>query len=327
VSGDGRYVAFTIGCGGPMYGTFTAKLLEFDRQRSTLRTVTSETIGCTIDCYGEPRYTPRYSADGNAIVYARDTSAHSTCGDSSVVVSERVPRYGSGVIAQRPCDNSLDTPDISGDGRFVALRWLWTAPNVPTFLTFIGPDIEVLDRASSPPSGVLASATNSDTAAHGAADSPAIDDDGGVVAFTSSADDLAPVDRNGVDDVFTRLRATALAFPTDVVAGDGPTVTEPANGPTTTVFMTVIDPVLRDASETVRWRTRDGTATAPTDYTAGNGTITLTSDGYQMTGSIALTVRGDNVVEGPEAFHVELAGPTGFQSVGQRTVTILDHGG
>jgi hypothetical protein len=61
-------------------------------------------------------------------------------------------------------------------------------------------------------------------------------------------------------------------------------------------------------SVTVKFRTVDGTATAPGDYTARNGTLTI-ADG-QKARNVAITVQGDDIDETDETFRVLLSDPT-----------------
>jgi chitinase len=58
---------------------------------------------------------------------------------------------------------------------------------------------------------------------------------------------------------------------------------------------------------TVSYATADGTATAPSDYTAKSGTLTFSSD--TLTRSLGVITIGDNTLEPDETFVVNLSNP------------------
>src|SRR6185436_10601946 len=59
---------------------------------------------------------------------------------------------------------------------------------------------------------------------------------------------------------------------------------------------------------TVNWSTADGTATAPSDYTSGKGTLTF--DPGVTTQTVTVQVSGDTLNEADESFFVDLSAPT-----------------
>jgi uncharacterized repeat protein (TIGR01451 family) len=59
----------------------------------------------------------------------------------------------------------------------------------------------------------------------------------------------------------------------------------------------------------VDWSTAAGTATAPDDFTAANGTLIIPAGG--MLSSVTVTVTGDAAFESDESFSVNLANPSG----------------
>jgi aryl-phospho-beta-D-glucosidase BglC (GH1 family) len=74
---------------------------------------------------------------------------------------------------------------------------------------------------------------------------------------------------------------------------------------------------------TVNYSTQDGTATAPSDYTAASGTLTFAPGETSKT--IHIQVRGDTVVEPNETFFVNLSSPTNATIAdGQGQGTILN---
>ena len=72
----------------------------------------------------------------------------------------------------------------------------------------------------------------------------------------------------------------------------------------------------------VQYRTVDGTATAPADYTAATGTVVIQPGATTV--QIPLTIRRDKVQEGDEQFTVQLTSTTGGYIDRVGTVTIRD---
>ena len=107
------------------------------------------------------------------------------------------------------------------------------------------------------------------------------------------------------------------APPLPVLSIADASVDEGDTGSTTLDFTVTLD---RAATETVtvEWATSDGTATAGTDYTAGNGTLTFSSGDSSKT--VSVTVAGDNVDEPNETFEVTLTNPSGA-TLGDDTAT------
>ena len=87
----------------------------------------------------------------------------------------------------------------SGDGRFVAFA---SAANDLTTASTTSTDVYLRDRKSG--STTLVSATAAGAGGDGVSDSPAVSDDGTLVAFRSDAADLVSGDTNGRSDVFLR---------------------------------------------------------------------------------------------------------------------------
>ncbi|HEX5948064.1 MAG TPA: Calx-beta domain-containing protein, partial [Actinomycetota bacterium] len=60
---------------------------------------------------------------------------------------------------------------------------------------------------------------------------------------------------------------------------------------------------------TVDWATANGTATAPSDYTPGSGTVMFAS--LDTTETVSVQVHGDTMVEADETFILNLSAPSG----------------
>ncbi len=105
--------------------------------------------------------------------------------------------------------------------------------------------------------------------------------------------------------------------PPELSIGDA-SVTEGDTGSTTMTFTVTLN---RTATETVTvdWATADGTATAGTDYTAGNGTLTFNIGDSSKT--VSVTVAGDNVDERNETFTVTLSNASSGATIGDGVAT------
>jgi hypothetical protein len=88
------------------------------------------------------------------------------------------------------------------------------------------------------------------------------------------------------------------------------------------IFTVTLSPA-RSSPVTVNYATANGTATAPSDYTAKNGTLTFAPG--ETSKPVSVSVNGDRVVEPNETFTVNLSSPSGATlSDGQGVGTILN---
>ena len=95
--------------------------------------------------------------------------------------------------------------------------------------------------------------------------------------------------------------------PTPVIAPGSLTTVE-GDAATKVVNLTVTLSQASGRTVTAHWATHNDTAVAPGDYTAASGTITFTPG--QVTKTVALTIKGDNVAEANERFYVQFSAPT-----------------
>ncbi len=103
-------------------------------------------------------------------------------------------------------------------------------------------------------------------------------------------------------------RAFLLSPSPEVSIGDA-SVTEGDSGTRSATLTLTLDHTT-SRSVSVAYATRNGTATAPGDFTAANGTVTFAP--FQRTRTVSVTVRGDTSVEPDEAFTVVLSNPAGL---------------
>jgi uncharacterized repeat protein (TIGR01451 family) len=93
------------------------------------------------------------------------------------------------------------------------------------------------------------------------------------------------------------------------------------NAGTTNFAFTVTQSAISGLTTTVNYATADGTATAPSDYVATSGTLTIPTG--NTTGTINVAVNGDTVYEPNETFTVILSGPmmaTATTAIGTGTI-------
>jgi hypothetical protein len=116
--------------------------------------------------------------------------------------------------------------------------------------------------------------------------------------------------------------------PTPTISIDDVRVQEGAPGDKPRATFTVRLSSASGRDVTVRYGTADGTATAPADYTAASGTLTLPAG--SASGVVSVVVRGDAIDEPDETFFVNLSQPVGatiFDAHAIGTIVDDDEGG
>jgi Calx-beta domain/Bacterial Ig domain len=110
---------------------------------------------------------------------------------------------------------------------------------------------------------------------------------------------------------------------------DNPTVSisdtavQEGNSGTRNAIFTVSLSTAISRTATVNYATQDGTASSPSDYTGGTGTVTFNPGETSKT--ISIPVNGDTTPENDETFKVNLSGPSQATiGTGSGTGTILD---
>jgi glucose/arabinose dehydrogenase len=145
---------------------------------------------------------------------------------------------------------------------------------------------------------------------------------GGTVYDFDNWDDGLAQSHNLTVSTPTVLNAT---LSTRSISVAGTQLLEGNSGTTNaTVPVTLDHPASRPV--TVQWTTQDGTATAPSDYTASSGSVVFPAGTTQQT--INVPVVGDTTVEPDETFNVHLSSPENANlAVADATVKILDDDG
>ena len=141
----------------------------------------------------------------------------------------------------------------------------------------------------------------------------------GVVTITAVNNDVDALDKE-VTVSATATNAQGVTAPQDatltITDDDAPSltigdasVTEGDSGTSATLTFTVTLAPAATLPVTVDWRTADGTATAGTDYAAGNGTLTFETG--DATKTVEVTVTGDDADEPNETLTVTLSNESG----------------
>jgi Calx-beta domain len=138
--------------------------------------------------------------------------------------------------------------------------------------------------------------------------------DNSTTTFTATATDAADV-TSACSDPITYVHEAPEISIDDVSAPEG-------NGPTGLHFtVSLSSPAPADVS--VDYATVDGTATAPSDYTAESGRLNFAEG--QTSKVVAVLVKGDAVVEPDETVFVDLSDPSGATIADNRGVGTVEN--
>ncbi|HEV7731174.1 MAG TPA: hypothetical protein VGR62_03385 [Candidatus Binatia bacterium] len=212
LSGDGRYVAFdstatnlaqTPDANGAS-DVFVHDRLTLETTRVSEPTDGGEASGGSFGA--------AISANGRFVAF-ESTAANLVAGDtnvaSDVFVHDRLMLTTDRVSIASAGDEGNDassSASISADGRYVAFTSF--ASNLVAGDTNGAADVFVHDRFAKTTSRV---STTAGRQANGSSGTPAISGDGLIVAFRSTASNLAPDDTNGLSDIFVHDRSTGAS--------------------------------------------------------------------------------------------------------------------
>ncbi len=245
ISGNGRFIAFHSYVNMPSALPETARPLNDDNNRAhdiyvyDLENQTTERVSRDsngIEGNGDS-FSASLSDDGNLVAfysYASNLVVGDTNDAEDVFIKDRSTGITTRVsVATDGTEGNDDsyTPDISGNGRYVAFRSL--ASNLAPGDTNGKWDIFVHDLQTNT-TELVSTATNG-TRADGDSYAPSISDGGRYVVFRSNADNLVSGDTNNRWDIFLRDRqsgtTTRINVPTSgeadlhsyapVISGDG----------------------------------------------------------------------------------------------------------
>jgi Tol biopolymer transport system component len=206
ISADGRFVAFESAAGNFVSGDTNGNFDIFvkDRQTGAITRVSTSPTGGQANSNS---FTPSISADGRFVAFQSFATNllpnTSNCiANGCIFVKDRTTGalVQADVATSGQANGASGSPDISGDGRFVAFQS--AATNLVAGDANGHIDIFVRDLQAN--TTVLASVLGT-TQGDGDSTEPSISADGHIVAFSSLADNLrVPGDGNGTSDVFRR---------------------------------------------------------------------------------------------------------------------------
>lgn len=221
ISGDGRFITFdsdaTNLVGGDTNGVSDIFVHDCLTDETTRISVASDGSQAN-----DESGAPRISDDGRFVTFyslATNLVVGDTNGIVDIFVHDRVTGETTRVSVASDgtqVNGIAITPEISGDGRFVAFD-SWANNLVPGDTNHTG-DLYVHDRATGETTRI--SVASDGTQANDDSDEPRISRDGRFIAFNSDATNLVVGDTNGAVDAFVHDRATGETTRVSV-ASDG----------------------------------------------------------------------------------------------------------
>ena len=216
VSSNGRYVAFTSATDITGEDEVLRDVFRYDRRSESTVLVSTNPDGRPI---GGNADSPSISGDGNLVAFVSDggdsvTFENTGKGNQVFVrnVTEKVTTFESRSPGRSAPDGPAGEPALSGDGRYLAFSS--SASNLVTSGPAGGPGVFRRELATG--DTILVSVTPTGGVAQGSTGQPSITPDGRMVAFASSASDLAPA--TAAADA--HLAAIVTRLPVDVYLRD-----------------------------------------------------------------------------------------------------------
>src|SRR4028118_2038094 len=218
ISGDGRFVAFTLQQSIFRLGSPNNNINNSD-DIFVRDLLTNTTTRVSVDSAGNPgndsSYDPSISADGRFVAFSSEASnivPGDTNNNNDIFVRDRLTNTTTRVSVDSAGNqgngnnftNFVSTPSISADGRFVAFSS--NSSNLVPGDTTNNNDIFVRDTLTN--TTTLVSVDSAGNQANDSSDRASISADGRFVAFISSASNLVPGDTNNRNDIFVRDRLT-----------------------------------------------------------------------------------------------------------------------
>lgn len=209
ISTNGRYVAFTSLANNLVPGDTNSTTDVFRRDRTT-----TETVRASVDSSGVQASLastwPAMTDDGSEVVFESE-SATLVPNDTNAEADVFLRRFSSGLTARfsvtsgsAQAEGSSHHPAISGDGQVIA--YSSTAQNLVADDDSAGADIFVRNRITGDVE--LVSKSSNGTQSAGDDRYPSLSDDGRYVVFSSSSNQLYPLDANDNYDAFRHDRTT-----------------------------------------------------------------------------------------------------------------------
>ena len=212
LSADGRFVAFESEASNLDLVTPDANgvrdIFVHDRQNGTTARVNKSSLGAEADTMS---WFPSIRGDGQAVVFASAASTlHPDATDFLCDVFLHDLSTGqTTLVSDAPeGDGWSEHPSISLDGGTVA--YSSTSTSLVEGDTNGESDVFAYDVSSGTQSRISVSTTEEE--ADLSSFTPSVSSDGRVIAFTSDATNLVPMDGNGADDAFVRDRGFGTSY-------------------------------------------------------------------------------------------------------------------
>jgi Tol biopolymer transport system component len=220
ISADGRFVAFYSDASNLVAGDTNRARDVFVRDLQTGETTRVSVAADGAEANGDS-FAPAISGDGRCVVFSSSAS-NLVPGDANrandIFLRDRTAnttsRISIGLGRAEPKGGSY-APAISAAGNVVA--YTSDATNLDSGDANGIRDVFVYDRAAG--KTTLASVSTSGTQTDAPSGTPALDADGGIVAFASFADNLVPGDENETSDVFVHERQAGATTRVSVYNG------------------------------------------------------------------------------------------------------------
>src|SRR5438874_169044 len=221
ISKDGRFVAFYSDASNLVAGDTNRARDVFVHDRQTGETTRVSVAQDGAQANGES-FAPAISGDGRYVVFSSSASnlvPGDTNNANDIFVRDRVANTTTRVsiaLGGAEPNAGSSAPAISADGNVVAYES--DATNLVSGDSNGQRDVFVYDRSSG--ATTRASVSTGGTEGDAPSGQAALDADGSVVAFSSFADNLIPLDENFTSDIFVRERQTGTTTRVSVYTGD-----------------------------------------------------------------------------------------------------------
>jgi hypothetical protein len=326
ISANGRYVVFESNASDLISNDTNGNTKDIYRR--DLQTMTTTLVSFNSANTGNSNsfsFQPDISDDGryiSFISFASDLVTNDANGQDDVFLRDMqtsttrlvsVNSAGTNSGNNGSPTNSLYTPNLSGDGRFVA--FVSDSNDLVANDTNGYRDVFLRDTQANT-TKLISTNTGGVTGGNGNSGDylPVLSADGQVVAYNSQASDIALNDGNINQDVFAwmaNLPPAQLQFSVPTFFGYE----------LNTASITVTRTVNPNTSVTVNYSTSDGTAQAGPDYTAASGTLTFAPG--EVSKTFFVPTRLDSLDEPDETVNLTLSNPSSNAVLGAQSTAVL----
>ena len=288
ISADGRIVTFSSASSSLVAGDTNNATDAFVRDTQA-GTTTRVSVGSHGVQANSSSLHPTVSGDGRYVVFASTATNLDSTGGTGIFIHDRQSGQTTPLAVVAPGTNPGEiprSPSISGDGRFICFQVMRPTINYD--------DVLLIRRQTFERTQVSLSTTG--TLGNGVSLDCAINHDGSVTAFTSSATNLVFGDSNGLADVFARKISANVAPTTMALDKTALTFGAVING---AQFVSQTDGqdvrLTQTGTGTVTWSATPSQPWLRVTPASGTGPATLSitvapSSGLPSTGTLTATI-------------------------------------